>query len=160
MAHDGFTTSLWFDGQAEEAAHYYISVFKNSRLGRITRYTEAGPGTPGSVLTVEFEINGQRFVGVNGGPQFTFDPAVSFQMHCEDQREVDHYWSRLTEDGGEEGHCGWLKDKYGLSWQVIPDGLIDMIGDPDAEKAKRASEAVYTMKKLDIAAVRKAYDGA
>ncbi|HEV7627833.1 MAG TPA: VOC family protein [Streptomyces sp.] len=160
MTTKGFTTSLWFDGQAEEAAHYYISIFKNSKLGSVARYSEAGPGTAGSVLAVEFELNGQKFVGINGGPQFKFDEAISFQIHCEDQREVDHYWNKFTEDGGEEGPCGWLKDKYGLSWQVVPDGLTDMISDSDPEKAKRATEAMFSMKKLDIAAVRKAYEGA
>ncbi len=157
MPQRGFTTCLWFDGQAEEAAHYYTSVFKDGRIGRIARHTEAGPGPAGTVLTVEFEINGQRFVGVNGGPQFTFDEAVSFQIHCADQDEVDHYWNTFVEDGGEGGHCGWITDKYGLSWQVVPDGLVEMITDPDPEKARRASEAVYSMSKLDIAAIREAH---
>ncbi|GGO48623.1 VOC family protein [Streptomyces daqingensis] len=160
MPQRGFTTCLWFDGQAEEAAHYYTSIFKDGRIGRVARYTEAGPGPAGTVLTVEFEINGQRFVGVNGGPQFTFDAAVSFQIHCADQDEVDHYWNTFVEDGGEEGHCGWITDKYGLSWQVVPDGLVEMITDPDAEKARRASEALYSMTKLDIAAIREAHAGA
>ncbi|MFC4495745.1 VOC family protein [Streptomyces ovatisporus] len=159
MPQRGFTTCLWFDGQAEEAAHYYTSIFKDSEVGRIARYTEAGPGPAGTVLTVEFEINGQKFVGVNGGPQFEFDAAISFQIHCADQDEVDHYWNKLTEGAGEEGHCGWLTDKYGLSWQVVPDGLVDLITDPDPEKARRASEAVYSMKKLDIEAIRKAHAG-
>jgi len=160
MPQRGFTTCLWFDGQAEEAAHYYTSVFKDGRIGRIARHTEAGPGPAGTVLTIDFEINGQQFTGVNGGPQFTFDPAVSFQIHCADQDEVDHYWSALTEGGGEEGHCGWLKDKYGLSWQVIPDGLVELITDPDPDKARRASEAVFSMMKLDVEAVRKAHAAA
>ncbi|MEU9311815.1 VOC family protein [Streptomyces sp. NBC_00080] len=159
MTTDGFTTCLWFDGQAEEAAHYYVSVFKNSTIGDIGRYNEAGPGPAGSVLAVEFTANGQKFVGINGGPQFTFSEAISFQIHCADQAEVDHYWTRLTENGGEPGPCGWLKDKYGLSWQVIPDGLIEMISDPDPEKATRTTKAMYAMGKLDIAALRKAYDG-
>ncbi|WP_314175851.1 VOC family protein [Streptomyces winkii] len=159
MAGDGFTTCLWFDGQAEEAAEFYISVFKNSKLGRTARYTEAGPGPAGSVVTVEFEINGQRFVGLNGGPEFTFNEAVSFQIDCEDQDEVDYYWNRLTEDGGQEVACGWLKDKYGLSWQVVPTEFVSMVADPDPEKAKRATEAMLSMKKLDIAALRKAHVG-
>jgi predicted 3-demethylubiquinone-9 3-methyltransferase (glyoxalase superfamily) len=159
MTGDGFTTCLWFDGQAEEAAEYYMSVFKDSKPGRVARYNEAGPGPAGSVVTVEFEINGQRFVGLNGGPQFKFNEAVSFQIDCADQSEVDYYWSRLTEDGGQEVACGWVKDKYGVCWQVVPAGLIDMISDPDPEKAKRATEAMLSMTKFDIAALRKAYAG-
>ncbi|MGH3815337.1 MAG: VOC family protein, partial [Pseudonocardiaceae bacterium] len=119
MTTDGFTTCLWFDGQAEEAANHYISIFKDSKLGRVGRYTEAGPGPAGTVLTVEFELNGQKFVALNGGPEFKFNEAISFQIFCADQDEVDYYWSKLSE-GGEEVACGWLKDKYGLSWQVIP----------------------------------------
>lgn len=157
MTTEGFTTCLWFDGQAEEAAEYYLSVFRNSRRGRTVRYTDAGPGPAGSVMTVEFEINGQRFVGVNGGPEFTFNEAVSFQIGCADQAEVDYYWDRLT-DGGEEGPCGWLKDRYGVSWQVTPDMLIDLLADQDAARAARTTAAMMTMKKLDIAALRKAYD--
>lgn len=157
MTTEGFTTCLWFDGQAEEAAEYYVSVFKNSRRGRTARYSEAGPGPAGSVMTVEFELNGQRFVGLNGGPEFTFNEAVSFQIDCADQAEVDHYWSSLT-DGGEEGPCGWLKDRYGLSWQVVPEGLTELLLDPDGTKAARTTAAMMTMKKLDIAALRKAHD--
>ncbi|MFF1916704.1 VOC family protein [Streptomyces sp. NPDC058239] len=157
MTTEGFTTCLWFDGQAEEAAEYYLSVFENSRLGRIGRYTEAGPGPAGSAMAVEFEINGQKFVGLNGGPQFTFNESISFQIRCSDQDEVDRYWSRLT-DGGEEGPCGWLKDRYGVSWQVVPEVLIDLIGDQDAEKAARTTAAMMAMKKLDIAALQKAHD--
>ncbi|MFJ6016192.1 VOC family protein [Streptomyces sp. NPDC092952] len=156
MATEGFTTCLWFDGQAEEAAEYYVSVFRNSRVGRVARYNEAGPGPAGSVMTVEFEINGQRFVGVNGGPAFTFDEAISFRIDCADQAEVDHYWAGLT-DGGEEGPCGWLKDRYGISWQVVPDGLIELVSDPDGERAARVTRAMMTMKKLDIAALRQAH---
>jgi len=155
---DGFTTCLWFDGQAEEAAEYYTSIFPGSRIGEIGRYTEAGPGEPGSVLAVEFEINGQKFVGLNGGPEFKFSEAISFQIFCKDQDEVDHYWDTLTAEG-EESVCGWLKDKYGVSWQVIPDGLIELISDPDPEKAKRATEAMLSMRKLDIAAIRRAHAG-
>lgn len=159
MATEGFTTCLWFDGQAEEAAHYYVSVFKNSSIGRIGRYTEAGPGPAGSVIAVDFTANGHKFVALNGGPQFKFNEAISFQIYCESQEEIDHYWTKLTENGGEPGPCGWLKDKYGVSWQVIPDGLIDMIGDPDPEKAARTTRAMLSMGKLDIAALRQAYDG-
>lgn len=158
MTTDGFTTCLWFDGQAEEAANHYISIFKDSTLGRVGHYTEAGPGPAGTVLAVEFELNGQKFVALNGGPQFTFNEAISFQIPCADQDEVDYYWSKLSE-GGEEVACGWLKDKYGLSWQVIPTVLIDMISDPDPEKAKRATEAMLAMTKFDIAALQKAHAG-
>ncbi len=158
MTSDGFTTCLWFDGQAEEAADHYLSIFENSRLGRITRYTEAGPGPAGSVVTVEFELNGQKFVGLNGGPEFKFNEAISFQIHCDDQDEVDYYWSRLS-DGAEEGPCGWLKDKYGVSWQVVPKVLIDMVNDPDAEKAKRAMEAMLKMGKLEVGELERAFKG-
>jgi predicted 3-demethylubiquinone-9 3-methyltransferase (glyoxalase superfamily) len=159
MTGDGFTTCLWFDGQAEEAAEYYISLFKNSKLGKVGRYSDAGPGNPGSVMAVEFEINGQKFMGLNGGPEFKFSEAISFQVHCDDQAEVDHYWNRFVEDGGEEGPCGWLKDKYGVAWQIIPAGAIELVTDPDPEKAKRASEAMFKMKKLDIEEMRKAQAG-
>jgi predicted 3-demethylubiquinone-9 3-methyltransferase (glyoxalase superfamily) len=158
MSTDGFTTCLWFDGQAEEAASYYASIFDNSKLGRISRYTEAGPGPAGSVLTVELELNGQRFVALNGGPEFTFNESISFQIDCKDQDEVDYYWSKLSE-GGEEVVCGWLKDKYGVSWQVVPAVLIDMITDPDPEKAARATEAMLSMTKFDIAGLERAYAG-
>lgn len=158
MTSEGLTTCLWLDGQAEEAANYYMSIFKNSKLGRVGRYSEAGPGPAGSVLAVEFEINGQKFVALNGGPQFTFNESISFQIRCDDQEEVDYYWSRLCE-GGEEGPCGWLKDTYGVSWQVVPNVLIDWIGDPDPEKASRTTEAMMTMKKLDIAALQKVHAG-
>ncbi|PZG89837.1 hypothetical protein C1I97_30935 [Streptomyces sp. NTH33] len=159
MATEGFTTCLWFDGQAEEAAHYYVSIFKNAGIGKVSRYTEAGPGPAGSVLTVDFVANGQKFVAVNGGPEFTFNESISFQIHCADQEEVDHYWAELTENGGEPGPCGWLKDKYGVSWQVIPERLMDLLGDPDAEKAARTTRAMHTMSKLDITALEKAYAG-
>ncbi|MFI6206410.1 VOC family protein [Streptomyces sp. NPDC051041] len=159
MTTDGFTTCLWFDDRAEEAAHHYVSIFENSRIGRIGRRTEAGPGPAGSVLTVEFTANGQKFVALNGGPEFTFNEAISFQILCADQAEVDHYWTRLTEGGGEEGPCGWLKDRYGVSWQVVPERLIEMTTDPDQEKAGRATRAMLSMGKLDIAALEKAYAG-
>ncbi|MGW5368885.1 VOC family protein [Streptomyces sp. NPDC004009] len=159
MNTDGLVTCLWFDGQAEEAAEFYVSVFKNSSIGRISRYPEGGPGQAGAVMTVEFTANGQRFVGLNGGPQFTFNEAISFQLHCSDQREIDHYWSRLTENGGEGGPCGWLKDRYGVSWQVVYDRLIDMVCEPDTEKAERVTRAMMSMGKLDVAALEKAYAG-
>ena len=159
MTHDGFTTCLWFDGQAEEAAAYYVSIFKNSSIDRVVRYTEAGPGPAGSVVTVEFTANGHKFVGLNGGPEFKFNEAVSFQIFCSDQQEIDYHWTRLTENGGEAGPCGWLKDRYGVSWQVVPDRLIDMVGDPDPEKASRTTRAMLSMGKLDIAELDKAYAG-
>ncbi|MCC9309513.1 VOC family protein [Kitasatospora sp. RB6PN24] len=152
------TTCLWFDGQAEEAAKHYLSIFPNSRIGQVTRYGEAGPGPAGSVMVIEFELNGQPFIGLNGGPEFTFSEAISFQIHCADQSEVDHYWDKLTE-GGQPGPCGWLKDKFGVSWQVVPTELPAMIGDPDPEKAARATRAMMGMGKLDIAALRKAHAG-
>ncbi|BDH05613.1 VOC family protein [Streptomyces seoulensis] len=159
MSTDGFTTCLWFDGQAEEAAHYYVSVFKDSGIGRVTHWSEAGPGEPGTVLTVEFTANGQKFVALNGGPEFKFSEAISFQILCADQREIDHYWTRLTEDGGEGGPCGWLKDKFGVSWQVCPERLLEMTSDPDPQKAARAFTAMMTMGKLDLAALEEAYAG-
>jgi predicted 3-demethylubiquinone-9 3-methyltransferase (glyoxalase superfamily) len=150
--------NLWFDTEAEEAADFYVSVFKNSRIVTVTHYTEAGPRPAGTVLTVEFELDGQRFVGINGGPEFTFDEAVSFQINCADQAEIDYYWDRLTE-GGEESQCGWLKDKFGLSWQVVPTGMEELFADADKERARRAMEAMFTMRKLDIAALQRAADG-
>ena len=150
--------NLWFDTQAEEAAEYYCSIFEDSRIVNVARYTDVGPGEPGTVMTVEWELNGQRFVGINGGPQFTFSEAVSFQITCADQEEVDFYWEKLSE-GGEEGPCGWLKDKYGLSWQVVPTGMDELFADPDRSKAERAMRAMLGMRKLDIAALRAAADG-
>jgi len=158
MTDQPFVTCLWFDTEAEAAAHYYTSIFKDSKLGRVIRSTEAGPGRAGSVLTAEFEVNGQKFVGLNGGPVFKFNEAISFQIMCKDQAEVDYYWSKLTEQG-EAVECGWLKDRYGLFWQVVPTVLLDMISDPDQEKAGRATKAMLSMKKLDIAALQKAYVG-
>ena len=152
------TPNLWFDTEAEEAAGFYTSVFKNSRIVNVTRYTEAGPRPAGMVMAVEFELDGQRFVGINGGPQFTFDEAVSFQINCETQDDVDYYWERLSE-GGKEGPCGWLKDRYGLSWQVMPTGMEELLTDRDPERARRAMQAMLGMGKLDIAALRSAADG-
>jgi predicted 3-demethylubiquinone-9 3-methyltransferase (glyoxalase superfamily) len=152
------TPNLWFDTEAEEAANYYISVFKNSRIVNVTHYTEGGPRDAGTVMTVEFELDGQSFVGINGGPQFKFDEAVSFQITCETQDDVDYYWDTLTE-GGEESQCGWLKDRFGLSWQVVPTGIETVFSDPDPQRAERAMKAMLGMKKLDIAALRSAADG-
>jgi predicted 3-demethylubiquinone-9 3-methyltransferase (glyoxalase superfamily) len=150
--------NLWFDTEAEEAAEFYVSVFGSGRILSVLRYTEAGPGPAGSVVTVEFELAGQRFVGINGGPQFTFTEAVSFQVTCADQAEVDYFWDRLTE-GGQESQCGWLKDRYGLSWQVVPQGMDELFADPDPGRAERATRAMFGMRKLDLAAMRAAADG-
>ena len=152
------TPNLWFDDQAEEAAAFYTSVFENSRILGVTRYPENAPRPAGMVMTVEFELDGQRFVGINGGPQFTFDEAVSFQIDCEDQEEIDYFWSRLSE-GGAEGPCGWLKDRFGLSWQVVPKGMEEMLDDADPERARRAMQAMLGMGKIDLAAMRRAADG-
>jgi len=149
--------NLWFDTEAEEAAAFYTSIFENSRIVNVTHYTEAAPRPAGMVMTVEFELEGQRFVGINGGPEFKFDEAVSFQIDCETQQDVDYYWERLS-TGGKEGPCGWLKDKYGLSWQVVPSGMEELFADPDPERAKRAMQAMLKMSKLDIAALRRAAD--
>jgi predicted 3-demethylubiquinone-9 3-methyltransferase (glyoxalase superfamily) len=151
--------NLWFDTEAEEAARFYASIFKDSRIVNVAHYTEAGPREAGTVMTVEFELDGQRFVGINGGPEFKFDEAVSFQVTCESQEEVDYYWNALGE-GGEEGPCGWLKDRFGLSWQVVPSGMEELFADPDPKRAERAMRAMLGMRKLDLAALRAAADGA
>ena len=154
------TPCLWFDTQADEAADFYVSVFKNAKLGRISRFGKEGfdvHGKPaGSVMSVEFEINGRPFVALNGGPQFKFNEAVSFQVHCDTQAEIDYFWSKLAE-GGEEGPCGWLKDKFGLSWQVVPKALPQLLMDENADKAGRVMNAMLKMRKLDIAALRQAH---
>ncbi len=150
------TPFLWLDTQAEEAATFYISIFNNSRITKVTRYGEAGPGPAGSVMTVAFELDGQPFVALNGGPHFKFNEAISFVVDCRTQSDVDEFWQKLSA-GGEEGPCGWLKDKYGLSWQVVPAGLAGMLSGPDPEKSKRAMAAMMKMKKLDIAALERAY---
>ena len=152
------TTNLWFDTQAEEAAGYYVSIFNNSRIVNVVHYTEGGPRPAGMVMVVEFELDGQRFVAINGGPEFTFDEAISLQVNCETQEEVDYFWERLSA-GGEEGPCGWLKDKYGLSWQVTPTGMDELFSDADPERATRAMQAMLAMGKLDLAALQRAADG-
>jgi predicted 3-demethylubiquinone-9 3-methyltransferase (glyoxalase superfamily) len=152
------TPSLWFDLEAEEAAGYYTSIFKDSRILNVAYYGEAGPRPAGTVLLVSFELQGQEFTAINGGPQFTFDEAVSFQVACEDQDEVDYFWDSLSA-GGEEGQCGWLKDKFGLSWQVVPTEMEKVLTDPDPEKAQRAMAAMLQMKKLDVEALRRAAEG-
>ena len=153
---------LWFDSEAEEAAKFYVSVFKNSKISTVARYPDEGReihGKPaGSVMVVDFEIAGQKFVALNGGPRFTFDEAVSFQDYCDSQDEVDYFWRRLTE-GGKEGPCGWLKDRYGLSWQVVPVALLEMMLDRDARKSARVMGAFMQMKKFDIETLKRAYDG-
>lgn len=149
---------LWFDDNAEEAVNFYTSVFKNSKVTDVSRYGEAGPGTPGSVLTMTFELEGEEFLALNGGPAFKFTEAVSLSVDCKSQEEVDELWKKLTSGGGEESECGWLKDKFGLSWQIVPTVLPEMLKDNDPEKAKRVMEAMLKMKKIDIAGLRKAYD--
>jgi predicted 3-demethylubiquinone-9 3-methyltransferase (glyoxalase superfamily) len=149
------TPCLWFDGQAEDAARLYVSVFKNSTLGAISRYGDAGPLPKGTIMTVAFELDGQPMLALNGGPQYRFTEAVSFQVACETQAEVDHFWGKLC-DGGEEGPCGWLKDRFGLSWQIVPTALPQLIGGADADKTKRVTEAMFQMRKLDIAALERA----
>ena len=152
------TTFLWFDGKAEEAARHYTSIFKNSKILSVTRYGDAGPGPRGSVMTVTFQLEGQEFIALNGGPQFKFTEAISLLVNCDTQKEVDELWSKLT-GGGEEGPCGWLKDKFGLSWQIVPSALFKMIQDQDPGKSKRVMEAMFQMKKIDIAEMERAYRG-
>ncbi len=153
------TPFLWFDGQAEEAVNFYVSVFKNAQVTGMSRCGEEGPGPKGSVLTVMFELDGEKFVALNGGPQFKFTEAVSFVVNCESQEEIDHYWEKLSAGGGEKVQCGWLKDKYGLSWQVVPTSLEKFMQDKDAARSQRVMHAMMQMKKLDIAALERAYDG-
>jgi predicted 3-demethylubiquinone-9 3-methyltransferase (glyoxalase superfamily) len=153
---------LWFDTEAEDAARFYCSVFKNSKMGTVSRYVDEGQeihGKPaGSVMAVEFELEGQKFAALNGGPHFKFDEAISFQIHCKDQEEVDYFWKTLSE-GGSDGPCGWLKDKFGLSWQVVPSALFEMLADPDQAKVKRVTKAFLQMKKFDIAELKRAFAG-
>ena len=148
---------LWFDSQGEEAAKFYTSIFKNSKIGRVSRYGEAGPGEKGSVMTGTFQLDGQEFMALNAGPQFKFTEAVSFFVRCEDQEEVDYFWDKLTE-GGQESQCGWLKDKFGLSWQIIPNALGEMLSDEDRAKAQRVMQAMLQMGKIDIKRLKEAYD--
>jgi predicted 3-demethylubiquinone-9 3-methyltransferase (glyoxalase superfamily) len=153
------TPFLWFDGKAEEAMNFYVSIFKNSKVLSVSRYGDAGPGPKGSVMTAAFELDGQKFVALNGGPQYTFSHAISFVVNCETQEEVDHYWEKLT-DGGKEVQCGWLTDKYGLSWQITPTILITMLQDKDPAKAQRVMKAMMKMIKIDIKELQRAYDAA
>jgi predicted 3-demethylubiquinone-9 3-methyltransferase (glyoxalase superfamily) len=150
------TPFLWFDHQAEEAAKFYVSIFPNSEIGKIARYTDAGPGPKGSVMTVAFQLDGQPFTALNGGPIFKFTEAISFVVHCESQQEVDEFWDRLSQ-GGQQVQCGWLKDKFGLSWQIVPIALMEMVQDKDPARVQRVMKAMMQMKKLDIAGLEKAY---
>ncbi|KRE29331.1 3-demethylubiquinone-9 3-methyltransferase [Mycobacterium sp. Soil538] len=149
------TPSLWFDDDLENAVAFYTAVFPNSSVERIDRYTDAGPGAPGQVLAAYFTLDGQRFIGINGGPAFPFTEAVSFTVHCRDQADVDHYWDRLV-DGGEESACGWLRDRYGLSWQIVPDRLVELTADPDPARASAATKAMLGMRKIVIAELEEA----
>ncbi|HUC55239.1 MAG TPA: VOC family protein [Candidatus Cybelea sp.] len=151
------TPFLWFDKQAEEAAKFYVSIFKNSKILSASRFGEAGPGPKGSAMTVTFELDGQRFIALNGGPHFKFTEAISFLVDCKTQEEVDEFWERLLE-GGQESQCGWLKDKYGLSWQIIPTILGELLSDPDPEKSQRVMKAMLKMKKMDIKSLEEAYN--
>lgn len=152
------TPSLWFDDNLEEAVAFYTAIFPNSAVESVARYTDAGPGTPGEVVTATFTLDGQRFIAINGGPQFPFTEAVSFTVACRDQDEVDHYWDRLV-DGGQESQCGWLKDRYGLSWQIVPDRLSELIGDPDPARAAAATTAMLGMRRIVIAELEGAVRG-
>ena len=151
------TPFLWFDGKAEEAMNFYVSIFRNSKVGSVTRYGEAGPGPKGTVMSATFQLDGQDFFALNGGPHFTFSPAVSFFVNCETQQEVDELWEKLSE-GGEKQRCGWLKDKYGLSWQIIPSALSEMLHEKDAAKSGRVMKAMLQMDKIDIKGLKQAYD--
>ena len=153
------TPFLWFDGKAEEAMNFYVSVFKNSKVVKVSRYGEAGPGAKGTVMSATFELDGQQFHALNGGPQFTFTPAISLFVNCETQQEVDELWDKLSE-GGKKEKCGWLKDKYGLSWQIIPSALGKLLGDNDPAKANRVMMAMLEMDKIDIQRLQRAYDQA
>jgi len=152
------TPFLWFDGRAEEAANFYTSVFKNSKIGTVSRYGEGGPGPKGSVMSATFQLEGQEFIALNGGPHYSFTPAISFFIHCETQEEVDHYWDKLSE-GGRTVQCGWLQDKFGLSWQVVPTILSKLLNDKDPAKSKRVMQAMLKMIKLDIQGLKDAYEG-
>jgi predicted 3-demethylubiquinone-9 3-methyltransferase (glyoxalase superfamily) len=153
------TPFLWFDNQAEEAANFYVSIFKNSKIVNISRYGEAGPGPKGSAMTAVFQLDGQEFMALNGGPHFKFTEAISFSVDCKSQQEVDEYWEKLTAGGGKPSQCGWLKDKYGLSWQIVPAVLGQLLADNDPQKSKRVMEAMLKMTKIDISGLKRAYEG-
>ena len=152
------TPFLWFNTEAEEAMNFYTSVFKNSKIKGVSRYGDAGPGAAGSVMTATFELEGMEFTALNGGPEYKFNESISFLVNCKSQEEVDYLWTELTE-GGEEGPCGWLKDKFGVSWQIVPTALGEMLGDPDPEKSRRVMEAMLKMKKIEIPLLKQAYEG-
>ena len=153
------TPFLWFDNQAEEAMNFYVSLFDNSKIVNVSRYGEGAPVPAGTVMSATFKLDGQTVQALNGGPQFKFNEAISFFVSCENQAEVDKYWNALTANGGEEGPCGWLKDKFGLSWQIVPKALGEMLGDPDPDKSRRTMEAMLKMKKIDVLTLQKAYNG-
>jgi predicted 3-demethylubiquinone-9 3-methyltransferase (glyoxalase superfamily) len=152
------TPCLWFDGQAEEAMNFYVSIFKDSKVGTVSRYGDAGPGPKGSVMVVTFQLEGQELMGLNGGPQYTFSPAISFMVNCKTQDEVDHLWEKLSA-GGQIQQCGWLQDKFGVSWQIVPTALMELMRDKDPAKSKRVMEAMLKMTKLDVEQLKRAYDG-
>jgi predicted 3-demethylubiquinone-9 3-methyltransferase (glyoxalase superfamily) len=152
------TPFLWFESQAEEAAEYYVSIFDNSRILNVERYGEAGPGPEGTAMTASFELEGQQFIALNGGPDHNFTDAISFHVNCQTQDEVDALWAKLTADGGQPGPCGWLKDRYGVSWQIIPSALPELLGDPDRERAGRVMKAMLSMSKIEIKGLREAYE--
>jgi predicted 3-demethylubiquinone-9 3-methyltransferase (glyoxalase superfamily) len=153
------TPFLWFDGKAEEAVKFYTSIFRNSKIGKISRYGDEGPGPKGTVMVVTFQLEGQDFMALNGGPQFTFTPAISFLVNCETQKEVDELWEKLSAGGGETNQCGWLKDKYGVSWQIVPTVLGELMNDPDPVKAQRVMKAMLQMDKIDIEGLKRAHRG-
>ena len=153
------TPFLWFDNNAEEAINLYVSIFKNSKVGKVSRYGDAGPGPKGSIMTATFELEGQEFMALNGGPHFKFTPAISLFVNCETQEEVDEIWNKFLSAGGKADQCGWLTDKYGLSWQIIPKALGEMLSDPDPEKSQRVMKAMMQMVKIDIAGLKRAYEG-
>ncbi len=153
------TPNLWFDLEGQEAAEFYVSIFPNSKITNVSHYTDAGPRPAGTVLTVDFVLDGQEYTAINGGPDFKFDEAISLLINCADQAEVDYYWAKLAA-GGEEGPCGWVKDRYGLSWQVVPVGMMELFNDPDKSRAQRAMAAMLTMSKIDLAAITAAADNA
>jgi predicted 3-demethylubiquinone-9 3-methyltransferase (glyoxalase superfamily) len=157
MMSQKFSTCLWFDNNAEEAVNFYTSIFTNSKIESVSRYGDAGPGEEGAVMTIVFKLFGQEFMALNGGPVYSFTPAISFIVHCETQAEVDDYWQKLT-SGGQEVQCGWLTDKFGLSWQIVPTVLGELMSDPDGEKVRRVTEAMLSMVKLDIAGLKRAYE--
>jgi predicted 3-demethylubiquinone-9 3-methyltransferase (glyoxalase superfamily) len=158
MQKQKITPFLWYDDNAEEAVNFYVSIFKNSRIKDVSRYGEAGPGKAGTVMTITFELEGQEFIALNGGPHFKFTEAISLSVDCQTQEEVDEFWEKLSA-GGEKGPCGWLKDKYGLSWQIDPEILGELLRDPDPSKSNRVMQAMLKMNKIDIAALRRAYEG-